>query len=144
MLTPREHFVSVAQSLAESRKPVDLVCGLTPKGVEKVDLHWRIRQLDRVQLFPARLECNEEDAPPRFFRLLAQKRSVFGESTEYRAFAVVNGTESPTKASERIRRMRAEGVKVDVVPFTPHDWEDRRPYINRDTGWTADDLRSIR
>ena len=81
---------------------------------------------------------------PRFFRLLAHTRSVFGDRTEYRAFAVVNGTEPPAKAKERIRIMRAEGVQVEVVPFTPHDWEDRQPYVNRETGWTADDLRLIR
>jgi hypothetical protein len=143
MLTPREHFVSVVQELAGSGKPVDLVCGLTPNGIEETELHWRISQLDRVQLMPARLECNAEDELPRFFRLLAQTRSVFGDRTEYRAFAIVNGTEPPVKARERIRRMRAKGVQVDVVRFTPHDWEDRQPYVNRETGWMAHDLSSI-
>jgi hypothetical protein len=40
--------------------------------------------------------------------------------------------------------MRAEGVQVDVVRFTPHDWEEWQPYLNRATGWTAHDLFSIR
>ena len=143
MLTPREHFVRVAQVLAETEKPVDLVCGLMPSGVEETELHWRIGQLAGVQLRPARLECNVEDELPRFFRLLARTRDVFGEKTEYRAFAVVNGTESPLKASARIDRLRAEGVQVDVVRFTPHDWEHRRPYVNHAAGWTADDLAAV-
>lgn len=144
MLTPRGHFVRVAQTLQETEKPVDLVCGLMPNGVEETELHWRIGQLAGVQLLPARLECNVEDELPRFFRLLSRTRSVFGENTEYRAFAVVNGTEPPLKARERIERLRAEGVQVDVVCFTPHNWEHRRPYVNHAAGWTADDLAAIR
>jgi hypothetical protein len=143
MLTPREHFTGVAQSLEAIEKPVDLVCGLTPNGVEETELQWRIGQLAGVRLMPARLECNMEHDLPRFFRLLARTRSVFGTRTDYRAFAVVNGTESPAKARERISRMRSEGVRVDVVCFTPHDWEQRQPYVNREAGWTADDLASL-
>jgi hypothetical protein len=30
--------------------------------------------------------------------------------------------------------MRVEGAEVDVVRYTPHDWEERHPYVNRDTG----------
>ncbi len=144
MLTPREHFVRVAQALEEAEKPVDLVCGLMPNGVEETELHWRIAQLAGVRLVPARLECNGEDELPRFFRLLSRTRSVFGENTQYRAFAVVNGTEPPLKARERVDRLRAEGVQVDVVCFTPHNWEHRRPYVNHAAGWTADDLAAVR
>jgi hypothetical protein len=39
--------------------------------------------------------------------------------------------------------MRVEGVQADVVPFTPHDWEDRRPYVNREMGWRAENIFSI-
>lgn len=129
--------------IRSDRKAVDLVCGLTPNGVDETELQWRIAQLAGVRLMPARLECNMEDDLPRFFRLLARARSVFGTKTEYRAFAVVNGTESPAKARERISRMRSEGVQVDAVCFTPHDWEQRQPYVNRQAGWTADDLASM-
>ena len=140
MLTPRYHFVRVAQALGDTEKPVDLVCGLTPNGVEETELHWRIRQLARVRLTPARLECNTEQELNRFCRLLAHTRSVFTNTTEYRAFAVVNGTEGPAKAKERIQRMQAEGVEVDVVRYTPHHWEHRQTYVNREMGWTDEDL----
>jgi len=30
------------------------------------------------------------------------------------------------------------------VCFTPHDWEQRQTYVNREAGWTADDLASAR
>jgi hypothetical protein len=144
MLTPREHYMRVAQALQETKKPVDLVCRLTPNGVEETELHWRFGQLAGVQLTPARLECNVEDDFPRFSRLLARAHCVFGKKTEYRAFAVVNGTESPLKARERIDRLRAAGVQVDVVCFTPHDWEHRGPYVNHEAGWTADELAAVR
>jgi len=143
MLTPREHLVRVGQALSATEKPVDLVCGLTPNGVEEAELRWRIGQLAWVRLAPARLECNMEEELPRFHRLLAHTRSIFGDNTKYRAFAVVNGAEAPAKASERIQRMRAEGVEVDIVPYTPHYWEERGTYANRESGWTTDDLASF-
>ena len=115
MLTPRDHFVDVARVLREAGKPVDLVCGLTPNGVEEAELNWRVELLAGIRLMPTRLECNMEQELPRFLRLLAQTRRIFQDRTEYRAFAVINGAEPPTKARERIRRMRAEGVAVDVV-----------------------------
>lgn len=48
MLTPRQHFVRVAQALQETEKPVDLVCGLMANGVEETELHWRIGWLAGV------------------------------------------------------------------------------------------------
>jgi hypothetical protein len=143
MLTPREHFMRVAQAFGEAEKPVDLVCGLAPNGVEEAELCWRIGQLACVNLRPVRLECNKEEELPRFYRLLAYARRIFRGRTEYRAFAVVNGAEAPPKARERIQHMRSQGVEVDVVRYTPHDWEDRRPFVNRETGWTTDDLTSL-
>src|SRR5262249_12978752 len=95
MLTPREHFNEVAYHLSKTEKPVDFVCGLAPGGVEETELQRRISQLSEVQVSPARLECNLMDDLPRFFRLLAHLRSVFGEKTHYRSFAVVSGTEDP-------------------------------------------------
>lgn len=143
MLTPREHFTAVAQVLEQSQKPVDLVCGLVPNGVEETELFWRIDQLAGVQLRPARLECNKKDELPRFFRLLARARNVFGDRPEYRAFAVINGSESPVDARTRIDRLRAEGVQVELVCFTPHDWEHRRRFVNHAAGWAAEDLLTI-
>src|SRR5262249_19232549 len=122
---------------------VDFVCGLAPGGVEETELQRRISQLSEVQVSPARLECNLMDDLPRFFRLLAHLRSVFGEKTRYRSFAVVSGTEDPLTARERIRRMEAAGVDVDVVCFTPHDWEKAQSYVNDATGWTAADVESL-
>jgi hypothetical protein len=98
---------------------------------------------DDVPLMPARLECNAHADLPRFSRLLAHARNVFGTNMEYRAFALVNGSESPPQAKERIRRMRAEGVGVDIICFTPHAWEHSQRYVNRETGWTHEDLASI-
>lgn len=143
MLTPREHFSGVADELREFDKPVDFVCGLAPGGVEEAELCWRISLLSGVQLLPARLECNLMEDLPRFSRLFACTRSVFGNKTCYRSFAVVNGTEDPLRAKERIRRMKAEGVEVDVVCFTPHDWEESKPYVNDSTGWTSTDIESF-
>jgi hypothetical protein len=143
MLTPREHFLGVAKRIKEIDKPVDFVCGLTPGGVEETELRWRIGQLAEVHLLPARLECNRVDDFPRFCRLLSYSRSVLGNKTRYRSFAVVNGTEDPLSATERIRRMEAEGVEVDVVCFTPHDWEGPQPYVNRSAGWTSADIESF-
>ena len=107
MLTPRAHFRGVADELREIWKPVDFVCGLAPGGVEEAELYWRINRLSRVRLLPARLECNQMEDLPRFSRLLSHTRSVFGDETCYRSFAVVNGTEDPSRAIERIRRMKA-------------------------------------
>jgi hypothetical protein len=84
-------------------------------------------------------ECRDE----RFFRLLAWSRKVFGDRAEYRAFTVVNGNESPSDARARINRVRAEGVKVELVCFTPHDWEHRRPFVNQAAGWTAEHLLAV-
>jgi len=39
--------------------------------------------------------------------------------------------------------MKAEGVEVDVVCFTPHDCEESQPYVNMATGWTAMDIESF-
>jgi hypothetical protein len=39
--------------------------------------------------------------------------------------------------------MKAEGVGIDVVSFTPHDWEESQPYVNAATGWTATDIKSF-
>jgi hypothetical protein len=143
MLTPRDHFARVAQALGDAGKPVDLVCGLAPNGVDETELRWRVRQLGGVQLSPARLECNTEQELERFRRLLAHARSVFKDNTEYRAFAVINGAELPGKARERIQRMRAEGVEVDIIRYTPHDWDRREPFVNRQMGWTDEDLASF-
>jgi hypothetical protein len=143
MLTPRDHFGRVIQALGEAGKPVDLVCGMAPKGVEETELRWRILQMASVDLSPARLECNTEQELERFRRLLAHARSVFRDYTEYRAFAVINGTELPGKARKRIQRMRAEGVEVDIVRYTPHDWDRREPYVNHEMGWTHEDLTSF-
>jgi hypothetical protein len=143
MLTPREHFSGVADGLREFGKPVDFVCGLAPGGVEEAELCWRISRLSGVPLSPARLECNQMEDLPRFSRLLAHSRRMFGDKICYRSFAVVNGTEDPSRARERIRRMRAEGVEVDVVRFTPHDWEQSTPYVNGSTGWTSTDIESF-
>jgi hypothetical protein len=143
MLTPREHFRSVAKRLSEIQKPVDFVCGLAPGGVEEAELFWRISHLSEIQLQPARLECNQIEDLPRFFRLLAHSRSIFDDTTRYRAFAVVNGAENPQNANERIRRMQAQGMAVDVVWFTPHDWESLQPYLNRRHGWTSEEIGRI-
>jgi hypothetical protein len=143
MLTPRGHFSNVADKLREIAKPVDFVCGLAPGGVEETELRWRINLLSGVPLLPARLECNLLKDFPRFSRLLAHTRSVFGDKTRYRSFAVVNGSEDPANAKERIGRMEAEGVEVDVVCFTPHDWEQPRFYVNGDTGWTLTDVATF-
>jgi hypothetical protein len=143
MLTPRGHFTQVSHVLSKAGKPVDLVCGLTPNGIDEAELRWRIGQFSQVWLTAARLECNSGPELPRFFRLLEHTRSTFHDRTQYRAYAVVNGEENPARARERIQRMRAEGVEVDVVRFTPHDWENRQPYVNRETGWTENNLASI-
>jgi hypothetical protein len=45
------------------------------------------------------------------------------------------------QGTELVRELRA--LKVDVVRYTPHDWEDRQPYENRETGWTTDDFTSF-
>jgi hypothetical protein len=143
MLTPREHYSRVAERLKTLDKPVDFVCGLTPGGVDEAELHWRINELAGVKLLPTRLECNQVEDLPRFSRLLAYTRSVFGDRTSYRSFAVVNSTESPSKARERITQMEAEGVEVDVVCFTPHDWERSQPYVNSGAGWTTTAIESF-
>jgi len=144
MLTPREHFSSVARQLGATEKPVDFVCGLAPGGVEEAELRWRISQLADVRVLPARLECNLTEDLPRFRRLLAHTRSVFGDSSRYRAFAVINGWENPLEARDRVRQMEATGVDVDVVCYTPHDWEESKPYINTDMGWTQADVESFK
>jgi hypothetical protein len=62
---------------------------------------------------------------------LAHARSVFGDKTWYGSFAVVNGAElSRAKAKERNLRMKAQGVQVDLVCFTPHNWKEPKPYVN--------------
>jgi hypothetical protein len=140
MLTPRTHFSDVAKELRELDKQADLVCGISPGGVEEEELRWRINQLSGVPVMPARLECNLMEDLPRFERLLAHARRVFGDKSCLRSFAIVNGTENPSRAGERIRRMKAEGVEVDAVCFTPHDWEGPGRYVNSGTGWTAADV----
>lgn len=143
MLTPRTHFAEVAARLRESGKPVDLVCGLAPGGVDEPELGWRISTLAGVRLVPVRLECNRLEDLPRFRRLLLQARAAFGTGAEYRAFAVVNGSEPPEAADERIDALRAEGVTVDCVRYTPHDWEQPEPYVNRAAGWSAESLAAF-
>jgi hypothetical protein len=76
----------------------------------------------------------------RFYRLLAHARTIFRDKTQYRAFAVVNGAEAPPKARQRIHSMRSAGVEVDVVRYTPHNWEALQPFVNYETGWTTDEL----
>jgi len=86
-----------------------------------------------------RLECNTLADLPRFERLLRYAKAVHADSA-LRAFALVNALEPPLISLERIQRMMDLGVAVDVVSHTPHDWEDRRPYVNRGAGWTAGSL----
>lgn len=135
-LTPRDHFCNVAEKLAESEKPVDFVCGIAPGGVEEAELYWRLEQLAQVRVSPARLECNSVEDLPRFTRLLRHARSVLNRDTQFRAFAVVNGTEDPLTAQSRIDKMRAKNIDIDIVCFTPHNWHRSGPYVNKATGWT--------
>ena len=143
-LTSREHFCDVAKRLGETEKLVDIVCGIAPGGVDEAELHWRIDRLTPVQLAPARLECNLLEDLPRFFRLLGHARAAFGNSVRFRAFAVVNGTESPQAAQSRIDQMAAEGIEIDPVCFTPHNWHGSQPYVNKATGWTLMDIERFR
>jgi hypothetical protein len=143
-LTSRDHFCDVAKRLSETGKPVDIVCGITPGGVDEAELHWRIDRLTPVQLAPARLECNSLEDLPRFFRLLRHARSAFGNSARLRAFAVVNGTENPQTAQSRIDQMVAEGIEIDPICFTPHNWHGSQPYVNKATGWTLMDTERFR
>ncbi len=68
MLTPREHFAKVTQVLGDAGKPVDLVCGIMPGGVNERELSWRISQLSDVRLSAIRLECNVVHDLPRFLQ----------------------------------------------------------------------------
>lgn len=143
MLTPREHFSEVAELLREAGKPVDLVCGLAPGGVDEAELRWRMMQLAGVPLAPVRLECNQFADLPRFRRLLEHARTVFGAGAQYRAFAVVNGSESPDAACMRVAALRSTGVTVDLVRYTPHDWEEGESYVNRAAGWSPESLLKV-
>jgi transposase len=71
-------------------------------------------------------------------------RAAFGNSVRFRAFAVVNGTESPQAAQSRIDQMAAEGIEIDPVCFTPHNWHGSQPYVNKATGWTLMDIERCR
>ena len=143
MLTPREPFARVAQALGKTGKPVDLVCGLTPNGVEETELQWRIGQFPQVRLTPARLECNTEQELPRSFDCLHRRAtsSRTGRNTAPRPWST---EQKPQQKPEN--EFGACGLRAskDVVWFTPHDWEDRLPYVNHATGWTAGDLASLR
>jgi hypothetical protein len=143
-LTSRDHFCDVAKRLGETGKPVDIVCGITPGGVDEAELHWRIDRLTPVQLAPARLECNSLEDLPRFFRLLRHARAAFGNNVRLRAFAVVNGTENPQTAQSRIDQMVAEGIEIDPICFTPDNWHGSQPYVNKATGWTLMDIERFR
>ena len=46
---------------------------------------------------------------------------------KFLAFAVVNGSEPPKDARERIRNIRIADLDVDIVRFTPHDWDSFEP-----------------
>lgn len=142
MLTPREHFCGVTLRLRETAKPVDFVCGISPSGVEETELHWRIEQMSGIPMNHVRLECNQMDEMPRFVRLLDHVQTIFGKDPLYRSFAVVNGVEAPKTAMQRISTLKAAGIKVDVISFTPHDWESSNVYVNSRRGWTRTDIES--
>jgi hypothetical protein len=80
---------------------------------------------------------------PRFYRLLNHTRATLNESTGFRAFAVINGVEDPQTAKKRINLIEAEDVEIDVVCFTPHNWDKPQPYVNKAAGWTLADIKSF-
>jgi hypothetical protein len=141
MLTPRAHYEEVADTLARFGRPVDMVCGIAPGGIEEDELCWRLHRLRDVRLTPVRLECNTTPDLDRFRRLLAVARRTFPEAPNFRAFAVINTWEGPVEAWRRLEHVEAEGVQVDPISFTPHDWLRVDPYISAVAGWTLADLR---
>ena len=41
-------------------------------------------------------------------------------------------------------RVEAEGVQVDPIVFTPHEWLRSAPYLSAASGWTLNDLAAFR
>jgi hypothetical protein len=74
---------------------------------------------------------------------LARARSEFGDKTCYGSFAVVSGAEDPSRAKQRNLRMKAQGVKVGPVCYTPHDWHEPKPYVNVGAGWIPTEIESF-
>ena len=68
-------------------------------------------------------------------------RSRDGFADVVQVFAVVNTTESPDVAWERLVLLDELGCQVEVVYFTPHNWFHDRPFVNTRFGWTAADMR---
>ena len=61
--------------------------------------------------------------------------------TNYSVFAVINDTESPHQARQRLEKLDSLGVKINPIVFTPHEWLCSDLFVNQATGWTAEDLK---
>lgn len=143
MLTPRTHYEKLANELADFKRPVDFVCGIATGGVPEEELAWRINKLRGVRLCPARLECNRIQELDRLRRLLAVTQRALPDSEDFRAFAVINGSEGPVEAWRRLEGIEAAGVKPELIVFTPHEWLRAEPYVHTPAGWSLGDLKSF-
>lgn len=142
MLTPRGHYERLADTLVAFERPVDMVCGITPAGVPNQELIWRIERLQGLHLAPLRLECNVIQDLDRLRKLWSVAQKTFSDATDVRAFAVINGDEGPLEASRRLEQIEAEGLQVDPIVFTPHDWLSSETYIHKVRGWTKSDIHA--
>ena len=143
MLTPRDHYEKVANTLRLFERSVDFVCGIAPGGVPEEELLWRIGCLRGVRLSPVRLECNVTSDLDRFHRLLSSAQKTFPECLDLRAFAVINGYENPSEAWKRLEKIEATGLKVEPILFTPHEWFRTETYVHTVTGWTIQDIKAF-
>lgn len=141
MLTPREHYNQVTDTLLRFERPVDFVCGIAPGGIDIEELEWRIERLRGISLSQARLECNTTSDFDRFYRCFHTAEKTFGTEANFSVFAVINGTESPHQAWQRLEKLDSLGVKINPIVFTPHEWLCSDLFVNQATGWTAEDLK---